>query len=334
MSFIDILKSELRDSFDTLLGKNGPPLVDDETSMALNKTIKARMTGLIKNTRVNNSRELMDAISAAIDADEEKDSTEMREAPFKLTKRFSSKKLLTAKKKNKLTKRFSSKKLLTAKKKNLPSVDSLVNSPLAAQDVVKGEESINYYELANKKLGSVTAKDINRSLGSLMIDKETISLKSKKSKKEKNSAKKSIASLNRMGSIQSIVNSALNDDMADPPVKPNLYSLGITAKDLYKSFDDGLENALTGKDEVKAQGGSIADVINAPLNEEYGSIEEITVPIKEISLKTNVAALIRGEDDYYVASKEELEKEKEESTTLNFSIDEQFEPLLYPVSLS
>jgi hypothetical protein len=316
MSFIDILKSELRDSFDTLLGKNGPPLVDDETSMALNKTIKARMTGLIKNTRVNNSRELMDAISAAIDADEEKDSTEMREAPFKLTKRFSSK------------------KLLTAKKKNLPSVDSLVNSPLAAQDVVKGEESINYYELANKKLGSVTAKDINRSLGSLMIDKETISLKSKKSKKEKNSAKKSIASLNRMGSIQSIVNSALNDDMADPPVKPNLYSLGITAKDLYKSFDDGLENALTGKDEVKAQGGSIADVINAPLNEEYGSIEEITVPIKEISLKTNVAALIRGEDDYYVASKEELEKEKEESTTLNFSIDEQFEPLLYPVSLS
>lgn len=303
MNFIAGLKAELKDSFDTLLGKNGPPLVDEETSIALNKTIRTKMSGLIMNTRVNKSRELMDAIAAAIDSDEAKDSKEMREMPFKLTKRISSK------------------KLLTAKKMNLPSVDSLVNKPLAAQDIVKGEESINYYEAANESLGFVTAKDINRSLGSLMIDKDTIN-KSKKSKKEKPSAKRSIAKLNRMGSIQSIVNSALQDDMSDPPAKPDISSLGITAADLYKSFDDGLENALTGKEEVKAKGGSISAVINAPLNEEYGSIDEIKVPINEISLKQNAAALIRGTDEYYVASEKELLKEKSQSNSISITMEE------------
>lgn len=299
MTFFENLKAELRDSFSTLLGTNGPALIDEETSLAFNKTIKKRMSGIIRNTHANKSREMMDAISAAIDQDEDRDSKEIRAAPFKLTKRVSSKKLLTAK----MTK--------------MPSVTELINKPLASEDIVKGEEAIKYYELSG--FSDISGKDLNRSFGSLMMDKNT--LDSKKKKKGKSESKNSVSKLSRMGSIQSIVNFPLNNDgMSDPPSKPDIFSpLGITAADLYKSFDDGLENALAGKETVKVK-GSIADVINAPLNEEYGPIEDITAPIKEVSLTENVAAIIRGEETYLFATKNELENDQ--STTVNISMEE------------
>ena len=95
-----------------------------------------------------------------------------------------------------------------------------------------------------------------------------------------------------------------------------------------KTFDDGLENALVGADPIK-QGTSIANLINAPLNEEYGSIDDITIPMKEISLKQNVSSLIQGEQQYFIASKDELKLANDQSTTVNISIEEEpFQPLL------
>jgi hypothetical protein len=310
MSIFQNLRTEIRDSFSTLLGIDGPALIDEETNLAYNKTIKTRMSGLIRNTRNNQSRELMDAISAAIDSDEEKDTVMQREAPFKLTKRMSSQ------------------KLLTSKSKKLPSATSLLNKPFSDQDIVQGEEAINFYEMDSLAL---TGKDLNRSFGSGMITKRLPEPKPK----EKSSSRKSLNRLSRMGSIQSIVNAPLFDaNVISPVTKPNFSSLGITASDLNKTFDDGLENALVGADPIK-QGTSIANLINAPLNEEYGTVEDITIPMKEISLKQNVASLIQGEQQYFIASKDELKVENNQSTTVNISIEEEpLQPLLNVVPLN
>lgn len=310
MSIFHNLRSEIRESFSTLLGIDGPALIDEETNIAYNKTIKTRMTGLIRNTRNNQSRELMDAIAAAIDSDEEKDTDMQKTAPFKLTKRISSQ------------------KMLTSKSKKMPSATSLLNKPFSDQDIAQGEEAINYYEM--NSLASITGKDLNRSLGSGMLSKKTPDPKLKK----KSTSKKTMNKLSRMGSIQSIVNAPLADEnLVNPVYKPNFSSLGITANDLNKTFDDGLENALVGADPIK-QGKSIADLINAPLNEEYGSIDDITVPMKEISLKQNISSLIQGEQQYFIASKDELKLENDQSTTVNIPMEEHIQPLLNVVSLN
>jgi hypothetical protein len=200
----------------------------------------------------------------------------------------------------------------------VPSASQLVNQPLVGSfNGPEGEERI-----APKPLGRITAKDLQKSLEhGLDVDEKKIKKKSK--------SKSSLSGSKNLGSAMSLINNPLKNSTGglsgDSNTHGGISQLGITAKDLHKSFENGLQNSLEGekkksksKSNLSKSKGSISNLLSKELEGPFGA------PLKpermsDIPLNVNAATLINGTNTFYTATDADKQRnaEKEASAATN-----------------
>ena len=308
MSKLENFKDEFKKSFTSLLGMDAAP-VDEEASINNNKTVAKKISGVVSTTTANKSRQIMDDIARAIDSDEAKDP----EDDASVTR----------------SNRIRSKDYFKGSKKSLPSASSLVNQPLDKDcDRLEGEEAIKYHD--RKELSNVTSRDLQRSFAGGLNDIDEPA----KLKKSKSRSKNNLSGSRKLGSALSLINAPPGDSytLRGADAGGSSSFLGITAKDLRRSFDHGLDNGLYGKSKSKStlakSKGSIANLVNQPLNEQFGAPDYKSVPLKDMSLNRSVGALINGPERFYTATEADRKRNQEQTATIDIDVDTTQQPLM------
>lgn len=319
MEKIENLRDSFKKSVRSLLNLDDVTF-DEEASIASNSTVTKKLTGVIGTKSTNKSQQLMDEISKAIDDDEALDSDHGDESAPK--EKSKSKNI----KKDDYLKNAS----------GLPSASNLLNNPL--RDSFGGLQGLDKSDPNYASdLRNLTAKDIQRSFSGLDITEPSATkLKSKSKSKLTLTGSRNLGSRGALGSRQGSALSLINNTMGEANTlrgadkNVNTGSLGVTAQDLRRSMDTGLNNSLTGsKPKLKTKSkGSIADLINKPLTAEFGKDEPVAM--KDVTLKKSATSLINGPDRYYVATAEEkkmAQRQPEESTRIDMG-DPAAQPLM------
>ena len=280
---------------------NAQPITpDEETAIQTNKAVVKKISGVVTTTSSNKSRQLMDDISAAIDRDEAKDGV--------VEENVSSTSKLRV---------IRTKDYLGDKANKIPSVSELLNKPLA--DSYGGLSGADPLPAGSRgSLSGITARDLQRSVSQSLDISEPSRIK-KKSK-----SKSSLAN-SKAGSVISLLNDPLGEAETMKGRDDFKTSLGVTAKDLRKSFDAGLNNSLSGRTKVKSKGnlssskrGSVADLVNKPLEEEFGPAEPRSVPISSLPMNKSIGSLINGPSRFYTATEADKKRNAEpQSTTID-----------------
>ena len=108
-----------------------------------------------------------------------------------------------------------------------------------------------------------------------------------------------------------------------------LSGLGVTAKDLRRSMHGGLNEKTKSKSKssissLSKSKGSIANLVNAPLNEQFGGPQK-TTQLTDISLYRNVGSIINGPDKLYTAKdsdRKRADSSDVQSAKINMSFDD------------
>jgi hypothetical protein len=320
MSFgsLGSLKNGIKGSLQSLNNLiNAQPISpDEETAIQNNQAVVKKMSGVVTTTSTNKTRQLMDDISAAIDKDEANDGVEDNAS--------STSKLRVVRTKD----------YLGDKANRIPSVSELVNKPLA--DSFGGLAGADPLPPSGSfgSLNRITARDLQRSVSQNLDITEP-------SKIKKKSKSKSSLAASKTGSVLSLLNDPLQDAETMKGRDDFKTSLGITAKDLRKSLDAGLNNSLSGKVKTKSKGnlasskkGSVADLVNKPLEEEYGPAEPRPAPIASIPMNKSISSLINGPSRFYTATEADKKRNAEQQSTtidmgaLSLSDDPTRQPLM------
>jgi hypothetical protein len=111
--------------------------------------------------------------------------------------------------------------------------------------------------------------------------------------------------------------------------------LGIKAKDLRRSFENGLQGAKPQKSKSKSNlsssKGSISNLLSRELGGPFGGPAP-SAPLKEVSLQINVATLINGTNQFYTATAADKLRNAETVQSAAIDIDQPTQPLMSQTS--